>query len=109
MEISILKNQKIDWALIESEKIEGETGFILSQTKDFGAFKIRKLSFSKNYIADHWCEKGHIIEVKKGILIIEYHDGNFEEINAGNLIVIGDNLNSHKAKTIIETEVLLID
>ena len=32
------------------------------------------LEYSKKYAADHWCEKGHIVHMLFGELIIEYKD-----------------------------------
>ncbi len=42
-------------------------------------------------------------------MIIEFIDGYSIEIEKGKSFVIGDNLLSHKAKTVEETEMLITD
>ncbi|MBX3163535.1 MAG: DHCW motif cupin fold protein [Bacteroidetes bacterium] len=109
MEIKTLENLAINWENIPTEKANGITGFVLAKTIELPAFKIRELSFSENYEADHWCEKGHIIYVISGELIIAYNDGTHITIPTGNSLILGDNISSHKAKTKTETQILIID
>lgn len=109
MDIKTLENISINWENIPTEKANGTTGFVLAKTVELPTFKIRQLSFSENYEADHWCEKGHIIYVLKGTLIIAYNDGTHITISTGNSLILGDNISSHKAKTEIQTQILIID
>lgn len=109
MEINILENVAIDWDDIPFEKATGMTGFVTAKTVKLPTFSIRQLSFSEGYEADHWCEKGHIIYVQSGTLIIAYNNGTHATIPAGSSLILGDNLSSHKAKTEVETQILIID
>lgn len=109
MDINILENLTINWKTIPEQKSTGITGFVISKTVEFQSFKIRQLHLSANYEADHWCEKGHIIHVIDGELIIEYNDQTTITISKENSLILGDNISFHKAKTEIETQVLIID
>ncbi|MBB4807730.1 quercetin dioxygenase-like cupin family protein [Chryseobacterium defluvii] len=109
MEIQALKDTAINWEIIPEQKANGVTGSVISRTIEFQNFKIRQLYFSEDYEADHWCEKGHIIHVVSGELIIEYNEGPSIAISKGNSLVLGDHISSHKARTKTETQVLIID
>jgi len=109
MNIKILENIPIDWDKIPSEKINGTSGFVISKMVEFNYIRIRLLHFSENYEADHWCDKGHIIFVVFGELVIEYKDNTHQKILTNNSVILGDNILSHKVITEIETKVFIID
>ena len=109
MDINTLENLSINWENIPGEQSDGITGNATSKTVSCQAIKIRKLDFSESYEADHWCEKGHIIYVITGELIIEYKDGSSINVAQGNSLILGDNISSHKAKTKTTTQILIID
>jgi hypothetical protein len=98
----------LDWSKMPSEKMSGEKGYTLSQTQNVGNLKICLVKYSDNYIADHWCEKGHIIHILKGELIIEYKNST-HIIKTGITHIVGDDINAHKAKSFIGATVLIVD
>ncbi|OJV50624.1 MAG: hypothetical protein BGO31_09270 [Bacteroidetes bacterium 43-16] len=109
MDIFNLENVAINWEEIQAEKIEGESGYVISKTKEVGSIKIHHNTYSENFKADHWCEKGHILLVLNGILIIEFKDGTSVDVTKGNSYVLGDDVQAHKAMTLSETEVFIVD
>lgn len=109
MDILNLENVDIKWDDIVTERIEGETGYVVSKTKEIGNIRIRHQAFSADFKADHWCEKGHILLVLNGVLIIEFKDGSSVDVTKGNSYVLGDNVQAHKAITLAETEVFIVD
>lgn len=109
MDINILKDQLINWESVPDETFSGVSGFVVSKAVTFENFRIRQLSFSENYEADHWCEKGHVIYVIDGELLIEYKDQPSVFVSKGSSLILGDNISWHKAKTRITTLVLIID
>ena len=50
-----------DWAQIEPTRHDGESGFALWRTQNFGDIRVRILEYSPGYRADHWCSKGHVL------------------------------------------------
>jgi len=60
--------QTTDWSTIPQTKVTGTTGFALIQTIELDGLRIRIVEYSENYLADHWCQKGHIVYCLKVIL-----------------------------------------
>lgn len=97
------------WDQIPWEKANGETGFAIVKSKAIGNIKVRKVEYSKNYLADHWCDKGHIVFVVDGQLIIEHKDHSIHTIDIGMTYLVGDNSMSHKAKAVNGATAIIID
>ena len=99
----------INWKDLQEEKNKGEKGFSLSKTKLFGDIKIRQVHYSENYLADHWCVKGHILHILEGELILDYNDGTSHLISAGCTHIVGDNSTPHRARSNSGAKVMVID
>ena len=67
--------QTIDWSAVEKTEHQGETGTAYWQTKQFDGLRVRIVEYSPNYLADHWCEKGHIVQCLEGKFISELVNG----------------------------------
>jgi len=52
--------ETIDWTKVEKTEHTGETGTSFWQTLQKDGLRIRIVEYSAGYLADHWCEKGHI-------------------------------------------------
>ena len=85
-----------DWTEIEPEKISGETGTIIQKTIFVGEIRIRMLNYSVNYLADHWCTKGHIIQCLDGEIQLLFDDEKESTLTSGMTYVVGDESSSHK-------------
>ena len=57
-----------DWSAIEAEIHPGETGTASWRTVMLGDVRIRRVDYSPGYLADHWCDRGHILYVLAGEL-----------------------------------------
>ena len=99
----------IDWKKVPEERSNGAKGFAMSKTKLFGDIKIRQVQYSANYLADHWCAKGHILHILEGELILDYKDGTSHVISAGTTYIVGDDGTEHMAKSNTGAFVLVID
>jgi hypothetical protein len=65
----------IDWSFIPKTEHKGETGTSFWQTLRFEGLRIRIVEYSKGYLADHWCSKGHIVHCLEGEVISELQKG----------------------------------
>ena len=101
--------QKIQWNLIQQEKTEGDTGFSLSQIFELQGLKIRIVEYSNSYLADHWCQKGHIVHCLEGSFITELQSGEKIELCKGETYVVSDNLSSHRLYSETGVKLLIID
>ena len=72
-----------DWATVEATEHPGLTGRALWRTRQFGDIRVRLVEYSPGYLADHWCDKGHILFVVAGELTIEHRDGTSYELGRG--------------------------
>lgn len=69
----------VDWDSITEETIQGTEGHGTRKAVQLNKITLAKVTYSKGYIADHWCEKGHIIHVLEGTYIMETKDGEREK------------------------------
>jgi hypothetical protein len=67
------------------------------------------VEYSKEYAADHWCEKEHIVHLLLGELIIDYKDSLSHTIKKDTIYVIGDNPMAHKVRADNGATALIID
>lgn len=109
MIIENINPTSFNWDNLEDEVFQGETGYAIVKTQLFGSIKLRRVEYSRNYLADHWCDKGHIVFVISGQLILEHIDHSEHIVNIGSTYVVGDNSMSHRAKTVDGAIVLIVD
>ena len=67
--------EMIDWTGEPRTEHPGETGVAYWQTRMLGDVRIRMVEYSPDYVADHWCDRGHILFVVEGELTTELRDG----------------------------------
>ena len=101
--------QTIDWATIPKTEHKGETGVAYWQTLQFHGLRIRIVEYSPGYIADHWCEKGHIVHCLEGEVVNERKDGSNSTLTRGMSYVVSDELSSHRSFTENGVKLLIID
>ena len=101
--------QLIDWSLIEKTEHKGETGIAYWQTVEFQGLRIRIVEYSAGYLADHWCEKGHLVYCIEGNLVNEQKDGSRSILNPGMSYIVSDELSSHRSVTEEGAKLLIVD
>jgi hypothetical protein len=101
--------QTIAWDDVTKTEHKGETGFATWQTKEFEGLRIRIVNYSANYVADHWCEKGHIVYCLEGEVINELKDGTQSVLTPGMSYVVSDDLSSHRSITKNGVKLMIID
>ena len=101
--------QIIDWSKIEKTAHEGATGVAYWQTLQFDGLRIRRVEYSPGYLADHWCQKGHIVHCLEGEVVNELKDGRKNVLVPGMSYVVSDDLSSHRSVTETGVTLLIID
>jgi hypothetical protein len=101
--------QTIDWTSIEKEEYKGESGSAFWQTIQFGGLRIRLVEYSKDYLADHWCQKGHIVHCLEGEFVSELATGENFLLTGGMTYVVSDELSSHRSVSKNGVRLLIID
>ncbi len=101
--------QSIDWNKIPKTEHKGETGIAYWQTTQYNGLRIRIVEYSKNYFADHWCEKGHIVQCLEGTFVSELKNGEKVTLTKGMTYVVTDGLSSHRSIAKEGVKLLIID
>lgn len=101
--------QTIDWKSVPKTQHLGRTGVAYWQTLQFEGLRVRYVEYSKNYLADHWCEKGHIVYCIKGSVVNELKDGTKSTLTEGMSYIVSDDLSSHRSVTEEGVHLLIID
>lgn len=101
--------QTIDWNIVEKTKHEGETGIAYWQTVQFEGIRVRIVEYSPNYMADHWCEKGHIVQCLEGEFVSELANGEKFVLTQGMTYIVSDELSSHRSVSVDGVKLLIID
>lgn len=101
--------QTIDWSTIPKTEHKGETGMAYWQTVQFEGLRIRIVEYSKGYVADHWCKKGHIVHCLEGDFVSELSNGQQFILTKGMTYVVSDELSSHRSTTVDGVKLLIID
>lgn len=101
--------QTIDWTLIPKTEHKGEQGTAFWQTVQLGELRIRIVEYSKGYLADHWCQKGHIVHCLDGDFVSESKDGRDVRLTSGMTYVVSDGLSSHRSRSENGVRLMIID
>jgi mannose-6-phosphate isomerase class I len=101
--------QTIDWSNIPKTEYKGESGVAYWQTLQFEGLRVRVVEYSANYMADHWCEKGHIVYCLEGEVINEQKNGESSILKPGMSYIVSDDLSSHRSVTKEGVKLLIID
>jgi hypothetical protein len=101
--------QAINWDTIPKTQHNGKNGVAYWQTSQFDGLRIRLVEYSKGYLADHWCRKGHIVHCLEGSFISESENGENFSLNAGMTYVVSDELSSHRSFSESGVKLLIID
>jgi hypothetical protein len=83
-----------------------EKYYTLSQ---FDGLRIRIVEYSAGYIADHWCQKGHIVHCLEGEVTNEQEDGKSSILTPDMSYVVSDDLSSHRSVTQNGVKLMIID
>ena len=101
--------QTIDWSAIEKTEHQGESGTAYWQTVQFPGLRIRLVEYSKGYLADHWCQKGHVVHCLEGEFVSELKSGEQVKLEKGGTYVVSDELSSHRSVTENGVKLLILD
>ena len=72
-----------DWKRVSTTEHPGETGVARWRTVEAGNIRVRMVEYSPGYLADHWCERGHVLLVLEGELVTELADGREHVLRPG--------------------------
>ena len=98
-----------DWSKVEPTRHPGITGEALWRTLAVGDVRVRMVEYSPGYLADHWCERGHVLLVLDGELDTELQDGRKVKLTPGMSYQVSDDPNAHRSSTAIGAKLFIVD
>jgi len=109
MKIADIPFGTTNWSDITPTEHPGDTGVALWRTQEFGDLRVRMVEYSANYLADHWCEKGHILLCLSGELHTELKDGRVMTLTPGMSYQVADGAEPHRSRTEEKTTLFIVD
>ena len=109
MKIAQVPFQTVDWSKIAPTEHPGDTGLAHWRTLEVGNVRVRLVDYSPGYLADHWCERGHVVHVLEGELTTELRDGRRFVLAAGGSYVVADGDGAHRSATASGARLLIVD
>ena len=98
-----------DWSSVERTEHPGDTGVAHWRTRQFGNIRVRMVEYSAGYLADHWCQKGHILLCLEGELQTELADGRVVTLKPGMSYQVADNDMAHRSRAAVPTTLFIVD
>jgi quercetin dioxygenase-like cupin family protein len=109
MKLEGIPFQTVDWASIVPTTHPGEHGAATWRTVEAGNVRVRLVEYSAGYVADHWCERGHVVHVLEGELTTELRDGRSFVLQAGGSYVVADGDGAHRSRTTRGARLFIVD
>jgi quercetin dioxygenase-like cupin family protein len=98
-----------DWSQIERTEHRGDRGVAYWRTQQFGGIRVRMVEYSAGYLADHWCQKGHILLCLEGELRTELEDGRTFTLTPGMSYQVADGAEPHRSSTDRGARLFIVD
>ena len=98
-----------DWSTVPVTEHPGKTGAALWRTRQFGSIRVRMVEYTPGYLADHWCEKGHILLCLAGSLHTTLRDGRHFDLAPGMSYQVADGAEPHCSSTATGATLFIVD
>lgn len=98
-----------DWESVERTDHPGETGLASWRTRNFNNIRVRMVEYTAGYLADHWCQKGHVLLVLEGELQTELADGRTVVLKPGQSYQVADGDLAHRSRTTQGAKLFIVD
>jgi len=109
MQMSGIPFGTTDWSQIARTEHKGERGSAYWRTQHFGKIRVRMVEYTPGYLADHWCQKGHVLLVLEGELHTELADGRTVVLKPGQSYQVADGALAHRSKTAVGAKLFIVD
>ena len=110
MKIRALPFTVTDWTAMPATEYEGETGKATWRTFNIGDLRVRMVEYSPGYLANHWCNRGHVLYVIEGELETELRDGRTFKLSPGMSYQVSDYGDAaHRSSTRTGATLFIVD
>src|SRR5438477_541796 len=99
-----------DWSAVPVSVQLGDPGEATSRTFVRGDLRVRVVDYSPGYVADHWCDRGHVLYTLEGELEVELRDGRMFALRPGMSFIVSDYGDAaHRVVTREGAKVFIVD
>ena len=99
-----------DWSAVSPTEHPGETGAAVWRTFSAGDLRVRMVDYTPGYLADHWCDRGHVLFVLEGELETELQDGRTFKLTAGMSYQVSDFGDAaHRSSSLTGCRLFIVD
>ena len=99
-----------DWSKMAPVTHAGETGQAIWRTLDIADLRVRMVEYTPGYLADHWCDRGHVLYVVEGELDTELRDGRKFKLLPGMSYQVSDHGDAaHRSSTKVGAKIFIVD
>jgi hypothetical protein len=98
-----------DWQSIEPQTFAGDVGVATWRTRQFGTLRVRMVEYTPGYVADHWCQKGHILLCVEGELQTDLKDGRTFTLTPGMSYQVADGAEPHRSRAPMGARLFVVD
>jgi hypothetical protein len=110
MKLPALPFTVTDWSTVSPTEHPGETGKALWRSFHAGDMRVRMVEYSPGYLADHWCDRGHVLFVLEGELHTELRDGRRFVLTPGMSYEVSDFGDAaHRSSTETGAKLFIVD
>jgi hypothetical protein len=109
MKMTPLAMSITDWSQVPATEHPGDVGTAIWKTKTFNDIRVRMVEYTRGYIANHWCLKGHVLLCLSGYLDIELGDGTKLCLREGQSYHVGDGEPPHRSSAPEGAELFIVD
>lgn len=118
MRMSEIPFCSVDWSTLAAtehpgELVDGVRGMALWRTREFGPadnrVRVRMVEYTPGYVADHWCQKGHVLLCLDGQLDTELADGRCFTLTPGMSYQVADGAEAHRSSTALGARLFIVD
>ena len=97
------------WLDVSPTEHSGESGNAIWRTLEIGNVRVRLVTYSPGYSANHWCTRGHVLLVLEGELTTELKDGRRFVLRPGMSYQVASDAEPHKSSTVAGATLFIVD
>jgi len=98
-----------DWSGVPATSHPGDPGMAYWRTLEVGNLRVRMVEYTPGYVADHWCDRGHVLLVLEGELVTEVKNGESHLLKAGHSYQVADGVAPHRSRTAGGAKLFIVD
>jgi hypothetical protein len=99
----------VDWQAVSPTEHSGINGKALWRTLEVGNIRVRMVEYPPGYMADHWCQRGHVLLVLEDELLTELADGTTVTLTPGMSYQVAEDASSHRSSTRTGAKLFIVD